>query len=277
MKKPVFTVIILLASICSHAQTNVSAAFACPGGVTVNYDLNASNPTDVTLYYSPDNGKTWLIAQTVTGDLTAQTTGSGKTIVWDNRADNVKFGQFKLKVEVPQNPKPECVEIAGVCWAISNVDAPGTFARNPEDAGMFYQWNRSKAWAATGTVTGWDNSTPTGTEWEKANDPCPTGYRVPTQTEQTALLNAGSTWTSDYNSTGVAGRIFGSGSNTVFLPAAGYRYTNGALNYAGTSGNYWSSTQTSIGYAYYVHFTSGAYIMSNYNCFIGLPVRCVKE
>lgn len=33
----------------------------------------------------------------------------------------------------------EGVEINGLIWATRNVDAPGTFAKNPEDYGMYYQ------------------------------------------------------------------------------------------------------------------------------------------
>jgi uncharacterized protein (TIGR02145 family) len=142
---------------------------------------------------------------------------------------------------------------------------------------MFYQWNRSFGWAATGTVSGWAASIPVATAWLKANDPCPTGYRVPTETEQTALVNSGSTWTSDYNGTGVAGRIFGSGTNTVFFPAAGYRLNStGALISAGTSGLYWSSTQGGA-YAYSVYFDSGLAYVSAGNRALGLSVRCVQE
>jgi len=38
----------------------------------------------------------------------------------------------------------EGVVINGVKWATRNVAAPGTFAANPQDAGMFYQWNRKR-------------------------------------------------------------------------------------------------------------------------------------
>ena len=54
------------------------------------------------------------------------------------------------------------VRINGIVWATRNVAAPGTFVAKPEDAGMFYQWNRKVAWAPTGSVTGWDSSMPTG-------------------------------------------------------------------------------------------------------------------
>ncbi len=206
--------------------------------------------------------------------ITAPLIGNLSEIVWDN-ADTVNHEQFKPKTKVPK-----CVKINGVCWATRNVDAPGTFVKNPEDAGMFYQWNRNKGWTVTDTLTSWDRFESVGARWEKSNDPCPAGYRIPTVTEQEALVNANNTWTSNYNGTGIAGRIFGSGSKTVFLPAvgvcAGY---SGTLYHTGTYGYYWSNT--SVGYgsrsAYIVFFyNDSAYVSSSYRS-EGHSVRCVSE
>ena len=134
------------------------------------------------------------------------------------------------------------VIINGVRWATRNVDAPGTFAASPVESGMFFQWNRQKGWAATGNVTGWDNSEPTGTTWTRANDPCPQGWRVPTEAEFRSLVSAGSSWaTLD----GVDGRMFSSAPNRIFLPAAGWRswYDGSRQGIDGyISGRYWSST-----------------------------------
>jgi uncharacterized protein (TIGR02145 family) len=273
---------ILFSFLCAaavQAQTvsNVKADFVnCQS--QVQFDLSSSTPVDLTLYYSGDGGTTWIPCTTVSGDIQAQSTGS-KTIVWDNAADGVVYGVFKFKVEPPQKEQGECVMIAGTCWATRNVDEFGTFTENPEDYGKFYQWNRSKAWAATGSVSGWDSSMPSGSEWEKANDPCPAGFRVPTRTEQQALVNAGSTWTTNYNGTGVAGRIFGSGEDVVFFPAAGCRGIDrdGTLYVAGTGGHYWSVTEDDSNFAYHVTFNSGLAFMGNSYRAYGRSVRCVSE
>jgi len=138
------------------------------------------------------------------------------------------------------------VVIGGVTWATRNVDAPGTFAASPEDPGMFYQWNSAAGWSITDPMISspagatWYPATYNGngaTSWESANDPCPAGWRVPTQAEHAALVNAGGVWTDT-----PAGRIFGSGDNTIFLPAAGRRMTSGDLNLVGSYGYYWSAT-----------------------------------
>jgi len=175
----------------------------------------------------------------------------------------------------PELTELDFVLINGVKWATRNVDAPGTFAANPEDVGMFYQWNRTKGWSAIGTVTGWDSSMPTGTTWETTNNVCPTGYRVPTDAEIQSLITAGSLWTTQ---NGVNGRVFGSGDNIIFLPAAGFRnLSNGVLDIAGIFGYYWSSTPRGTTDAYYFSFYSGladgSYHYRNY----GFSVRCVVD
>jgi len=141
----------------------------------------------------------------------------------------------------------EGVVINGVRWATRNVDKPGTFVARPEDVGMFYQWNRKIAWPATGNVSGWNNSDASGTTWEKANDPSPAGWRVPTSDEIKSLLNTDKVdkeWT-ELN--GVIGIKFIDrfSGNSLFLPAAGARRSYDGmsmLNSMGLSGNYWSST-----------------------------------
>jgi len=74
-----------------------------PTNVTVTYDLTTATPVDITLCYSLDNKCTWDDAIEVSGHITCQTTGTGKTIIWDNLADDKKYGifYFKIKTELP--------------------------------------------------------------------------------------------------------------------------------------------------------------------------------
>ena len=139
------------------------------------------------------------------------------------------------------------VVINGVRWATRNVDAPGTFTENPEDAGLFFQWNRKRGWYATDEEfrEGWDirssfTSTIWGTEWYAENDPCPTGWRVPTREELEQLRLTNSEWT---NRNGVYGRLFGTAPNQIFLPAAKSLSTGGSIIWhLGNHGAYWSRT-----------------------------------
>ena len=105
-------------------------------------------------------------------------------------------------------------------------------------------------------------------------------WRMPTREEQDELREGCDwEWTKDYNGTGVSGRIGTSktNGNTIFLPAAGYRYC-GSLNFVGSSGNYWSSSL-------YTDYSDNAYELnfgsSNIDWFSdvrqdGLSVRAVS-
>jgi uncharacterized protein (TIGR02145 family) len=178
----------------------------------------------------------------------------------------------------------EGVAINGIVWATRNVGAHGTFVTNPEDAGMFYQWNRNVGWSSTDPMTNsnggttWDTSTPAGSTWEESNNVCPTGWRVPTQAELQSLEASGSTWTTI---NGKTGRIFGTEPNTIFLPATGYRsMNNGELINPATRGDYWSSTTYTSGpdYASDLFFAdSFIQVSSNSHRKYGISVRCVAE
>jgi len=148
--------------------------------------------------------------------------------------------------KVLQNPKTydKGVVINGVTWATRNVDKPDTFAENPEDAGMFYQWNRKIGWNATDEeVENWKTSVPQGVPWKKAKDPCPKGWRVPTYYEIKKTLldkeNVTNEWVrlNDVNGRKFTDKATG---NTIFFPASGYRsYSNGRLGVVGANGMYW--------------------------------------
>ena len=187
-----------------------------------------------------------------------------------------------------QNDQPAglSITINGVKWALGNVNTPGTFAENPEDAGMFYQWNRKVAWSFTdlpinsegGTI--WDETIPTGSAWVKANDPCPAGWRLPTLDDIEKLLNkekVSNAWTAV---NGINGRRFfdNATGNSIFLPAAGYlHHSDGTLRHVGMLGYYWSSSMYDSDQAYTLYFFSNAVSNSNSSRVGGFSVRCVAE
>jgi uncharacterized protein (TIGR02145 family) len=173
------------------------------------------------------------------------------------------------------------VVINGVKWAKYNVNTPGTFTSQPHEAGMFYQWNRKIGWSSTDPMvnsnggTTWDASIPTGNSWDMANNPCPSGWRLPTEAQLQGLINSGNSWE---QLNGVWGRFFGSGDQRVFLPAAGYRLgAAGLLDAEGIYGNYWSGTPSSSEFACNLLFRSEN---AGTNVFFrrgGLSVRCIKD
>jgi len=200
-----------------------------------------------------------------------------------DRIDSITFEKFT----VPHSSVG--VLINGVTWATCNVESPGKFAPHPSAPGMFYQWNRRVGWSSKDPLANheggatWNNSTPTGNIWEKANDPCPTGWRVPTRNELQSLVTSGSFW-GELN--GEFGCFFGNGSQRAFFNAASYRIDAGQLIgwLDDPYGLYWSSTSFGSNYAYNLFFNN-SYLMSGNSYAIteyirrnwGFPVRCVAE
>ena len=161
----------------------------------------------------------------------------------ENQAETSDFAEIIEQTDAIT--KEDGVVINGVRWATRNVDAPGTFAQNPEDAGMFFQWNRRKGWNATDEeVEGWDSSISEGTKWYAENDPCPDGWRVPTYDELRSLVSLAYTSIFLTTKNGIDGLLFGNAPNQIFLPAVGFRspFHNGALRSTGRSARFWSNT-----------------------------------
>lgn len=111
----------------------------------------------------------------------------------------------------------------------------------------------------------WTNFVDRGLFWQSGlNDPCPTGYRIPTDAE----FNAERVYTPIRNS---AQALL-----ALKLPLAGFRY-NGILNSVDVQGYYWTSTTSTVLYGRILKFwntyaqSTGSYRDS------GLSVRCIKE
>ena len=98
------------------------------------------------------------------------------------------------------------------------------------------------------------------------NNPCPSGYRIPTNTEQNTERLSWSVNTS-----------VGAFSSPLKLTVAGYRfYVDGAFHNVNLLGHYWSSVIDVTNSIHLAFSTSNAYMYSNYRSG-GFSVRCIKN
>ena len=138
-------------------------------------------------------------------------------------------------------------------------------------------------------IAGWDPTNAANNAWRTAGgaktaaDPCPSGYRVPTQAEW-AGVDANNTrtrslpWTlsnTNYN----AAVHYGPDASTklLTLPVAGYRLTTGALTRRGNGAYYWSSTENTTN-AFVIGFdVTAVYTSLDFTRNLGASIRCIAE
>ncbi len=166
------------------------------------------------------------------------------------------------------------------CWITSNLgsdhQATAVSDATEASAGWYWQFNRKQGYKHDGTTrtpsTTWISSISETSDWIAANDPCNielgTTWRIPTYTEWYNVDNSGG-WT-NWNGP------WGSG---LKLHAAGYLgYSDGSLNFRGSNGYYWSSTQSGATYGWSLYFTSSYSAMgSSFYKSGGFSARCVRD
>ena len=146
-------------------------------------------------------------------------------------------------------------------------------AADPNDAAI-------SGWS---TVLAPNNSWRTTSGAKTANDPCPSGYRVPTSAEWMGVKDFN---TPSYTGTSINGSTsygtawhYGPNASTklLTLPNAGRIHSNGVLNGRGYYGYYWSSTERGAD-AYTMVFYD---LLQNpadwYPRSYAFPVRCIAE
>lgn len=183
----------------------------------------------------------------------------------------------------------------GTCWLDRNLGASSVAtAYNHSDAyGDLFQWGRlddghQVRTPLSGTTTtqsstinpGHSNFIQNSSIWyigpnpdnlwqgvSGVNNPCPIGWRLPTETELNIEI---SSWTGGSN-------YIGAIQSACKLPAAGFRnYSAGSLVSVDSNGRYWSSTISGTNVRGLSFSSSNAY-MDNNNRANGFSVRCLRD
>lgn len=142
-----------------------------------------------------------------------------------------------------------------------------------------------------GSISPWDTANAADDSWrtaggaKTANDPCPSGYRVPTSPEWTGVAT--------YNTPSRTGPFtrgdtqygsalhYGPNASTklLTLPAAGLRgNATASLGLRGSNGYYWSSTENGTD-AFYLQFDGSSVVPADLNGrrTFGYSLRCIAE
>ncbi len=268
----------------------------------------------LTATVSPENASdksvTWSSSDSAiasvdnSGKVTAKKTGNATIKATANDGSGV-FASCAVRVKEPYTAVAgEAVDLGlSVKWSSMNLGAT-----SPSDYGDYFAWGETEPkdnyiWAtyklcngSSSTLTKYNNSSSHGTvdnktefkEYDYVDDAARQAlggeWRIPTDAEWTELREQCTwEWTSNYNGTGIAGRIVtskktGYTDKSIFLPAAGRRYgTN--LDNAGSYGFYWSSfldTDRPRG-AWNVYFGSDYVGRGGDSRYCGQSVRPVSE
>ena len=148
---------------------------------------------------------------------------------------------------------PQSIELCGLLWDTENLAIGGY----EKDGHHYYTWQ--EAMDAAKSV----------------------GKRLPTWQEWEALCDLGSTWDDELKGRWFGGNHDSDHKGSLFLPAAGLRYSNSdELASTSSYGYYWSSSPYYGGsnYAGYLYFYSGSVgPLNDSNRAYGFSVRCVQN
>lgn len=197
-------------------------------------------------------------------------------------------------LELPPEPEVPIVASAGQIWMALNLGASqvATSSTDPAAYGTLYQWGRlsdGHEYRSSSTTTDlsntdvpghgsfilasfdpWDWRSPKNDNlWQGVagvNNPCPSGFRLPTATEWEAEQ---ASWDSN-DSAGAYG-------SPLKLVSAGYRHLNdGTLFSVGSNGSYWSSTVDGSNSRYLSFYSGYASMGYGYRAY-GFSIRCLKD
>lgn len=233
----------------------VNSSFTC-GTSTVTFTYNGASVTYGTV--TGANSKCWLdrnlgATQVATGST--DHLAYGDLFQWGRGADGHQ--------RITWTNATTGTVVNGTTATLSTTDTPG-------DALFITNGTSPFDWRSGQNVNLWQGVSGT-------NNPCPSGYRLPTETEIEAERNNGGTgfWGTGSAQNNAAGAF----ASPLKLPMSGYRplgFSFGSLSNVGTNGLYWSSTVSSTNARSLAFDSSNALMVANARAY-GFSVRCLKD
>ena len=285
----------------SNQATLSSTPISGTGSNTTTLVCNQSINTPHDFYiYLPEGTYSGLTLEITTNDGRVCTKGpaTSSVVIERSKYSTLTLGGDNLEFFDPS----DWVDLglpSGLLWATRNVGAT-----SPEDYGDYYAWGETTTkslylWSTyiycngeieeedydhltkycNNSSYGYNGFTDNLTILQPGDDAATANYggRTPTKEEWQELINnTTAQWTTR---NGVNGRLFtSSNGNSLFLPAAGYRWDS-SLNYAGERGFYWSSSlyTDDPSRAWIFGFLSAYQGVNRGNRDDGLSVRAVRS
>jgi uncharacterized protein (TIGR02145 family) len=226
----------------------VEAPFTC-GTSTVTFTYNGASVTYGTLSSSVNGGPCFMDRNLGASQEAGNSTdylAYGDLFQWGRADDGHQV------INWTSSSASDGAEQTNESTGPSSSPSPGsTFLLSGSVTAYRYNWyngsNPNYLWLVDGTGV---------------NNPCPSGWRVPTESEWLAESSASATGFSKYGH--------------LKLPMAGRRLnTTGSLSSVGASGRYWSSTHNSYKYSLFLDINYVTTWMHDKN--YGYSVRCLKD
>ena len=224
------------------AQVAIYSRAISAAEVLENYNALRPRFSDVT---NPSTGRTWMdrnLGATRVATSSTDHLGYGSLYQWGRGSDGHELITWS-------NSTTGARVNNGTTTTFSSTDQPGNadFILAPNSP---YDWR----------------NTPNNNLWQGVNgtnNPCPTGYRIPTEAEWNAEI---ASWTSKNTD--------GAFASPLKLTMAGSREIT--ITNTGVYGSYWSSTISGEGARYLYFGNAGSYTLTH-NRSYGGSIRCIKD